>query len=209
MDTSVKLNKEFLRLLDCIRRTEKGYWGSTMSRIHCKENILCVTNGLMALKCNLKQEQLPVFELEDGYYEVSGGYLVQDKKIEGIFPDVDIILNNDFVKYFRPLYDPKLSYLSFIHTLSCEGIRLNYVSYEKQFKQVFKGSDFTVFLGENKKGVVLVELSYPILSINVNVTANVSFLVMPMGYGLPEIKEIKYNPIKDEKPFPKENEKLV
>lgn len=164
----------------------------------------------MALKCDLKQEQLPEFQLEDGLYEVSGNYLVQDKEIEGTFPDVERILNCDFIKCFRPLHDPELSYLSFIHTVSYRGTQLSYIKYERQFKQVFKGSNYTVFFGEDKQtSVVLIEFSYPILPTGVNLTANVSFLVMPMGYELPEIKEIKYNPTKDEKPFPKEKENLV
>lgn len=207
MDTSVKLNKEFLKLLDYIRNTEKLHERNPMSQIYCKENILYATNARMALKCNLKQEQLPVFQLEDGYYEVSGNYLVQDKEIKGTFPDVNKILDCNFVKYFHPLYDPELSYLSFIHVLSYNGIHFNYVKYEKQFKQVFKGDNHIVFFGENN-GMVLIEFSYPIITF-ASVTAEVSFLVMPMTYELPKIDGINYNPSKDKKPFSKENEKLV
>lgn len=209
MDTSVKLDKEFLKLLDCVRATGKDNEYRTITRIHCKENVLYSTNGAMALKCDLKQEQLPEFQLKDGFYEIAGNYLVQDKEMEGTFPDVERILNSDFTECFRPLMDTERSYMSFIHTISHKGIQLNYVQYERQFKQVFRGSDYTVFFGEDKRGVVLIEFSYPILPIGINLTANVSFLIMPIPYELPEIKGIKYNPTKDEKPFPKEDENLV
>lgn len=207
MDTSIKLNKDFLKLLDCIRVTDPNQQNVPVSRIHCKENVLFVTNNRMALQCDLKQEQLPKFELVDGYYEVSGKYLVQDKEIEGEFPDANHILNTDHTEYFRITQDTEITYLSFIHTLSHHGFYLNYVKYEKQFKQVFKGSDFTVFLEGNDR-MALIEFSYSILTF-APVMADVSFFVMPMVYELPEIKGVKYNPSKDKKPFPTKKENLV
>ena len=88
MNTSI-LNKDLLKLLDIIRKIDLVNEGMPMSRIYCKDNILYATNGALAFKCDLKQEQLPVLELQDGYYEVSGKYLVMDKETTGIFPDVE------------------------------------------------------------------------------------------------------------------------
>lgn len=207
MNTSIKLNNDFLKLLDITRKIDPNYEGTPIIRVYCKNNILYTTNEVIAFKCDLKQEQLPVSDLQDGYYEVSGKYLVMDKETTGIFPDVESVKDIDFTTCFQ--VNVEKPYLSMIHTLSHSGYFLNYIKYEKQLKQIFKGTEHTIFIADNDR-MSLIEFSYPTYTIgSVAVAAEVSLFIMPMKYNLPEIKEINYNPSKNERPFKSVNANLI
>jgi len=202
MNTSVKLNKDFLRLLDLTRDSGRYDLGSIISVIYCKQNILYATNGKIALRCDLLRMKIyqREYELEDGFYEVEGNYLIKNSDIEGKFPleGINKAFDNTFTKMFKTRYAGEEidTFFDFITTLTSQGIFINFLEFEKQLKQLFyKGNDFVIYFIDKKKAV-LVECDYVVShSALKNVCVPISFIIMPKIYGQIKIKDVKYNPV--------------
>ncbi len=157
MNASIKLSKDFLKLLDLVKlKDEKKL---SLTRIYCKNNILYSTDGKLLIRCDLKHKDLPKYELDDGFYEVSGQYLVRDKDFEDYkYPDVERLFDVEYEKYFQ-ISEQNNAYLDFLHTVTSNNIFLDFVRFEKQFKQLFKGTNFKVYFINGEKQV-LIECDY-------------------------------------------------
>ena len=197
MDTPVMLNKDFLRLLDLVRDSDKCKQGSSTSAIYCKKNVLHVTNGKVALRCVLKNENLPKYKFEDGFYKIEGDHLVKDANIGGEFPSFGVVLNRTFVKKFKVDYSSFNAFLDFIFTLNSQKIFVDFLRFEKQLKQLFyKGRDFVVYFID-ERSVVLIKCNYVVQSIVSDLYTPIVLLIMPMDFtGQKRVKNVSYNPVK-------------
>jgi len=198
MDTPVMLNKDFLRLLDLVRDSDKCKQGSSTSAIYCKKNVLHVTNGKVALRCVLKNENLPKYEFEDGFYEVKGNCLVKNTDdIGGEFPSFNEVLNKTFVKTFKIDYSSFNAFLEFVMTLNSRKIFIDFLRFEKQLKQLFyKGKDFSIYFID-EKSVILIKCNYIVQDIVSTLYTPIAFLIMPMDFrGRIKVKNISYNPVR-------------
>jgi len=201
MNTSVKLNKDFLRLLDLVRDSGRYDLGSVISAIYCKQNILYVTNGKMALRCDLLKMRIyqREYEFEDGFYEVAGNYLVKNNNMEGKFPleGINKAFDNTFTKMFKTRYagEEINTFFDFITTLTSQGTFINFLEFEKQLKQLFyKGNNFVIYFIDKKKAV-LIECDYMIKNLISDEYVPISFIIMPKIYGQIKIENVKYNPM--------------
>jgi len=198
MDTPVMLNKDFLKLLDLIRDSNKCRRGSSTSAIYCKKNVLHVTDGQIALRCVLKNENLPKYEFEDGFYKVEGDHLIKDVDISGEFPSFGRVLNKTFVKMFKIDYSSFNAFLEFVMILNSQKIFVDFLRFEKQLKQLFyKGKDFSVYFID-ERSVILVKCNYVVQDIVSTLYTPIAFLIMPMDFRgqMKKVKNIRYNPVR-------------
>jgi len=203
MNTSVKLNKDFLRLLDLVRDSGRYDLGSVISVIYCKQNILYATNGKIALRCDLLKMRIHQreYELEDGFYEVAGNYLVKNNNVEGKFPleGINKAFSNTFTKMFKIRYSGEEinTFFDFITTLTSQEVMINFLEFEKQLKQLFyKGNDFVIYFIDKKKAI-LVECDYVVKNLISDEYVPISFIIMPKICGQIKIEDVKYNPIEE------------
>ncbi len=200
MDTSTKLSKDFLKLLDLVRGKDEERQ-VVLTRIYCKDNVLYSTNGKLLIRCDLKHKDLPKYDLDNGFYEVSGQYLVKDKDFEGQYPDVESILNTYYEKCFQ-VSEKYIAYLDFIHTATFNSIFIDFVTYEKQFKQIFKGTDFKVYFINGEKSV-LIECDYVVQHIVNTMYSPIQVIIMPMKYNREKpISLVNYTPLQEPKQEP-------
>ncbi len=191
---STKLSKGFLKLLDLIRSRDENI-KIQLTKIYCKNNILYSSNGKLLVRCDLKHKDLPKYELDDGFYEVSGQYLVKDKDFEDHqYPDVECLLDVEYKKHFQ-VSEENSAYLDFIHTVTSNSIFFDFVRFEKQFKQLFKGTNFKVYFINGEKQV-LIECDYVVQHIVNTLYSPIQVIVMPMKHEQDEpISLVNYNPV--------------
>ncbi len=195
MDTSTKLSKDFLKLLDLVRGKDEERQ-VVLTRIYCKDNVLYSTNSKLLIRCDLKHKDLPKYDLDNGFYEVSGQYLVKDKDFEGQYPDVEHILNTQYEKCFQ-VSEEYIAYLDFIHTATFNSIFIDFVKYKKQLKQIFKGTNFKVYFINGEKQV-LIECDYVVQHIVNTMYSPIQVIIMPMKYNREKpIPLVNYNPVQE------------
>jgi len=204
MDTSTKLSKDFLKLLDLIRSKDEER-RAPLTRIYCKNNVLYATDSKLLIRCDLKQKDLPKYDLDDGFYEVSGLYLVKDKDFEEYqYPDVERILNTQYEKHFQ-VSEEYNAYLDFLHTITFNGVFLDFVNFEKQLKQIFKGMNFKVYFINGEKHV-RIECDYVVQHIANTMYSPIQVIVMPMKRNREKPTSVDYNPTGKELATEKEPE---
>ena len=192
MDTSTKLSKELLKLLDLIRSKDEER-RAPLTRIYCKNNVLYATDSKLLIRCDLKQKDLPKYDLDDGFYEVSGLYLVKDKDFEEYqYPDVERILNTQYEKHFQ-VSEEYNAYLDFLHTITFNGVFLDFVKFDKQLKQIFKGMNFKVYFINGEKHV-RIECDYVVQHIASTMYSPIQVIVMPMKRDREKPTSVDYNP---------------
>lgn|GEM_PF-4801312 len=200
MDTSTKLSKDFLKLLDLVRGKDEERQ-VVLTRIYCKDNVLYSTNSRLLIRCDLKHKDLPKYDLGNGFYEVSGQYLVKDKDFEGLYPDVEHILNTQYEKCFQ-VSEEYIAYLDFIHTITFNSIFIDFVKFEKQFKQIFKGTNFKVYFINGEKQV-LIECDYVVQHIANTMYSPIQVILSPMKYNLEKpVSLVNYNPVREPRQEP-------
>ena len=192
MKTAAKFSKHLLKLADSIKAKDKDN-KIQLTRINIKDNVLYSTDGLFMLRCELNSKDLPVSDLETGYYDIAGNCVIKDNDFskDWNYPKVENILDNNFDHKFSLPYNN--AYISFIFTLCANDILINYQGFDKQLKQLFKhGADFTIYYFSGER-VLLLECSYPVCDI-ADIPSKIQLFMMPMKKDfLPEVKDTDYN----------------
>ncbi len=193
MDTSTKLSKHFLKLADGIK-ANKNDRKDQLKCINVKDNVVYSSDGNILLRCVLNTDNMPAYNLENGYYDIIGNYIIRNDDFtnDWNYPDVDKIMDCTFEKTFD--LPSEKTYNLFCFTLSANGILMDYAKYDKQLKQLFsKGNQFKVYF--NKPDLMfMVRCLYPVCDLPAKDT-EIQLFLMPMKYDVPEIKDCTYNPI--------------
>ena len=195
MSASTKLSKNFLKLLNLVRLKDENI-KIQLTKIYCKNNILYSTDGKLPIRCDLKYKDLPKYEFDDGFYEVSGQYLIRDKDFKDYkYPDVECLLDTEYEKYFQ--ISENNAHLDFLHTVTSNNIFFDFVRFEKQFKQLFKGTNFKVYFINGEKQL-LIECDYVVNHIIDALYSPIQVILMPMKHEQDEpISLINYNPVRE------------
>ncbi len=193
METSTKLSKYFLKLADSIK-ANKNDQKDNFKLINVKNNIVYSTDGRLLLRCVLNTDNMPIYNLDNGYYDIVGNYIIRndDFSNDWYYPDINKIMNCTFEKTFDLPYDK--IYNLFCFTLSTNGILIDYVKYNKQLKQLFsKGSKFRIYFNEPNR-MFMIRCQYPVCHLPARDT-EIQLFIMPIKHDVMEIKDITYNPI--------------
>jgi len=194
METSTKMSKHFLKLADLIK-ADKNERQEHLKMINVKDNIVYSSNGRILLRCILNTDNMPEYNLETGYYDITGNYMVKDNDFSNDwnYPAVDKIMDCTFEKTFD--LAPDYVYNSFVFTLSANGILFDYAGFDKQLKQLFsKGSEFRVYFNATDK-MFMLRCLYPVCYLPTKDT-EIQLFLMPMKHDhLTEVMDITYNPV--------------
>ncbi len=192
MATSTKLSKHFLKLADDIK-ANKNDRKDHLKCINIKDNVVYSTDGKLLLRCVLNTDNMPVYDLDNGYYDITGNYIAKDNEYDDYtYPDVDKIMDCTFEKTFD--LSSEKAYNLFCYTLSVNGILMDYAKYYKQLKKLFsKGDQFSVYFNKPDR-MFMVRCLYPVCDLPAKDT-EIQLFLMPMKCDVPEVKDINYNPI--------------
>ncbi len=193
MDTSTKLSKHFLKLADGIK-ANKNDRKDQLKCINIKDNVVYSSNGKILLRCVLDTDNMPVYNLNDGYYDIIGNYIIRNDDFtnDWNYPDVDRIMDCTFKKTFVIGWEK--TYNLFCFTLSANGILMDYAKYDKQLKQLFSKADEIQVYFNKLDQTFMLKCQYPVCDIN-DIKTEIQLFLMPMKHDdVPEIKDCTYNP---------------